>query len=345
MRSTQNDTEFTDVVLSALKKERKAMFGGQMIRALAFTLVLLGTLYITMREKIRPLVAGIFILFISTLELVIISHRYLGEEEYVSPDEFVSRNFTQSAIDKEILKDTDPNYRVFNMTTSTYNETRTSAFHKSIGGYHPAKLRIYQDVIERHLNNRPNPQVLNMLNAKYIIVQDPQSGNESVIANPDAYGHAWLVKHVKVVDDRVAAIQQIGTTNLKDTAIVDRSFANNITQPQLDSAATIRMTSFDPDKIEYEVNAAGPQFAVFSEIYYPKGWNAYLDGKKVDYLNVNYLLRGMPVPAGQHKITFAFEPESFRSGVSIMYITSFIIAILLLGGLFMAWRSSRKSGA
>lgn len=343
LRAAQNDTEFADLVISAMKSERKSMFGGQMFRALFFALVLLGTIYLALREKIKPLIAAIVILVISTLEITLVSNKYLSEDEYVSSDEFVNRNFTPSAIDREILKDTDPNYRVFNRAASTYSETRTSAFHKSIGGYHPAKLRIYQDVIEMYLGARPNPQVLNMLNAKYFIVQDPETGAESLVANPGAFGPAWLVKHVKVVDDRVTAIREIGTTDLRDTAIIDSSFARNLIQPQWDSTASIRMTSFDPDAIEYEVNAASPQFAVFSEIYYPKGWNAYLDGKKVDYVNVNYLLRGLPVPTGNHKIRFLFEPASFKSGVSIMYATSFLIAILLLGGLYMAWRSSRKT--
>jgi hypothetical protein len=207
--AAQNDTEFADLVMSGIAADRKAMFGGQLVRALVFTLLLLGILYFAMREKIRPLVAGIAILVISTAELAIVSHRYLSEDEYVSSDEFVTKNFTPNAIDREILRDTDPNYRVFNMAGNPFNETRTSAFHKSIGGYHPAKLRIYQDVIERYLGSRPNPQVLNMLNTKYIIVQDPQSGNESVIANPDAYGPAWLVKHVKVVDGRVDELDSI----------------------------------------------------------------------------------------------------------------------------------------
>ncbi len=343
LNATQNDSEFADTVMSGLKADRKSMFGGQMIRALLFTVILLGTIYFTLRGKLKPLVAGIAILVISTLELTFVTHRYLSEDEYVAADDFMTKNFTPSAIDREILKDPDPNYRVFNMAVSTYNETKTSAFHKSIGGYHPAKLRIYQDVIEKYLSNRPNPQVLNMLNAKYIIVQDPQSGSESVIANPDTYGSVWLVKYVKVVDDRVAAIRDIGTTNLKDTAILDKGFADKLIQPQWDSTANVKMTNYDPDKIEYEINANSPQFAVFSEIYYPKGWNAYIDGKKTDYVNVNYLLRGLSIPAGKHKVSFIFEPESFKQGVSIMYITSFIIAIVFLGGLFMAWRSSRKT--
>jgi uncharacterized membrane protein YfhO len=146
-----------------------------------------------------------------------------------------------------------------------------------------------------------------------------------------------------VVEDRVASINALGSTNLRDTAIVEKAAANGLLQPQRDSLATISMTKYDNDAVEYEVNGSGPQFAVFSEIYYPKGWNAYVDEKKTDYLNVNYLLRGISVPAGKHTIKFVFEPESVEKGRSIMFIASILIALILVGGLFMAWKESRKA--
>lgn len=166
---------------------------------------------------------------------------------------------------------------------------------------------------------------------------------ELAIPNPDAYGNCWLVKSVRITDDRVAAFKAIGATNLKDTAVVDKSFSSLVIQPQADTTSTIKMTKFDNDAVEYEANCNGPQFAVFSEIYYPKGWNAYLDGKKVDYCNVNYILRGLSVPTGKHIIKFVFEPASVKKGTSIMYMASIAILVSLLGGLFMAWRQSRKA--
>ncbi len=325
-------------VISGMKDDRRAMFGGQLLRGLAFTLVLLGTLYALVKNWIKPLVAAIVILVISTLELTVVSKDYLNDESYIPADDFTSTNFSPSNIDQLILKDKDPNFRVFNMAADTYNESKTSYFHKSIGGYHPAKLRIYQDVIEKYLSNRPNPGVFNMLNTKYLIVQDPQSGQAQLIPNVDAQGPCWLVKHVQVVNNRVDVFNAIGKTNLKDTAIVDKSFASLVVQPQWDSAASIKMTKFDNDAIDYESNANGPQFAVFSEIYYPKGWNAYIDGKQVEYVNVNYVLRGLSVPAGKHTIRFVFEPASVKKGVSMMFIASIIILIIVVGGLFMHFR-------
>jgi uncharacterized membrane protein YfhO len=177
-------------------------------------------------------------------------------------------------------------------------------------------------------------------------VGDPSTNEPSLINNRDsAYGNCWLVRHVKVVKDRASALQTIGTTSLKDTAIIEEALAKSIAQPKSDSNSLIRMTKFSPDTIDYEANCAGPEFAVFSEIYYPKGWNAYVNDQKVDYLNVNYVLRGLSLPAGQHKIRFVFEPASYKNGVSIMYASSFLIVLITLGGLFMSWKKNKEQSA
>lgn len=333
-------------VIAGMKADRQAMFGGQMLRALGFAILLLGTLYLYLRNLIKPIIISLILILVSTLELTMVSKAYLNEEDghYVPADSYISSNFTPSAIDQQILKDSaDKNFRVFNMAGDTYNESRTSYFHKSVGGYHPAKLRIYQDVIEKYLANRPNPGVLNMLNTKYIIVQDQQSGQAGIIPNPDASGPCWLVKNVRVVESRAAALQALGSTNLKDTAVLDNSFAKNLVQPQWDSASSIKMTKFDNDVIEYEANCTGPQFAVFSEVYYPAGWNAYIDGKKTEYCNVNYILRGLSLPAGKHAVKFVFEPESVKKGTSIMYMASIIILLVFIGGLFMHFKKELQS--
>jgi hypothetical protein len=331
-------------VISGMKADRHSMFFGQLIRALAFALILLGTFYALVKNWIRPMIAAIILLVIGTVELTMVSRDYLNDESYIPADDFTSTNFAPTAIDQVIQKDRDSNFRVFNMAADTYNESKTSYFHKSIGGYHPAKLRIYQDVIEKYLSNRPDPRILNMLNARYLIVPDPQSGQPQLIPNVDAYGPCWLVKNVQVVDNRVEAFKAIGKLNLEDTAVVDKSFASLVVQPQPDSSSTIRMTKFDNDAIDYEANCNGPQFAVFSEIYYPKGWNAYLDGKKVDYCNVNYILRGLSIPAGKHSIRFVFEPESVKKGRSLMFIASIIVLIVFLGGLYMHFRKELPLG-
>lgn len=334
--------EIGRLIVSGLKADRKDMFGGQLLRALAFAILLIGILYAYLKNYIKPFVVACALLVISSVELLAVSKEYLPEENYVPADDYSNINFAPTPIDQQLLKDKDPNFRVFNMTGDVFNESRTSYYFKSIGGYHPAKLRIYQDVIEKYLSSRPTPAVLNMLNAKYIVVPDQQTGQASIINNPDAFGACWLVKNVKLVDDRVASIIAIGNTNLKDTAIVEKTFSKDVIQPQWDSTSTIRMTKFDNDAIEYEANCNGPQFAVFSEIYYPAGWNAYIDGKQVAYCNTNYILRGLSLPAGKHTVKFSFEPPSVKKGTSIMFISSILILLIFIGGLFMAWRENNK---
>jgi Bacterial membrane protein YfhO len=347
-KDENGSTEMGKLIVSGLKADRKSVFGGQVLRTFGLVLVAALAFYLYAKNKINALIAAIILLAVSTIELVAVSKPYLPEDKFISPDEYASSNFSQSAVDQQILKDTSPHYRVFNtMGTSNgspFSESKTSYFHKSVGGYHPAKLRIYQDVIEKYLSSgMPSAGVLNMLNTKYIIVGDPQSGQPSLITNPDAFGPCWLVSNVTVVDDKVAAIKAIGNLNLRDTAIVVKTAGENIVQPQRDSSAYIKLTKFDNDKMEYEVSGTGPQFAVFSEIYYPVGWNAYVDGKKTPYVNTNYILRGLSIPAGKHKIDFVFEPESVKKGVSIMFIASILVTISLIGGLFMAWKTSKKT--
>jgi len=330
------------LIVSGLKADRKAMFGGQVLRALGFIILVIGVLYMYIRNIIKPLVVALLFLAISSIDLLIVGNEYLNGDQYVSQDEITSTNFTPSAIDQQILLDKDADFRVFNMAGDRYNESRTSYFHKSVGGYHPAKLRIYQDVIEKYLSDRPNPAIVNMLNTKYVIIQDPQSGQSQLIPNSDAFGPCWLVKNVKIVANRVDAILALGNTNLKDTAIIELAFSKNVIQPQRDSASFIRMTKYDNDAIEYEANCNGPQFAVFSEVYYPLGWNAYIDEKKSIYFNTNYILRGLSIPTGKHTVRFVFEPASVKKGKSISFIASIFIALFLAGGLFMAWKKSRK---
>jgi hypothetical protein len=339
--------EIGRLIVSGLKADRRAMFGGQLLRALGLALIAAVIIFLFAEKNINSLIAAIILLVVSTLEITIISKSYLNDENYISADEYASSNFSPTAAENVILKDKDPNFRVFNMvgteTGGPFAESHTSYFLKSIGGYHPAKLRIYQDIIEKYLMGSPNPQVLNMLNAKYIIAPDQQTQQSVLVPNPEAYGNCWFVKNVKIVNDQVEAIKLLGSTGLKDTAIAEKSFEKLVMQPQWDSSASIKMTKFDNDAIEYESNSNAPQFAVFSEIYYPAGWNAYIDGKKTAYCNVNYILRGLSVPAGKHTIKFVFEPASVKQGKSIMFMASIFIVLFLLGGLFMAWRESKKA--
>ena len=331
--------------LSGMKEDRSAMFGGQILRALVFAVLIIAALWLYIKEVVKKPIFIVLILgIINLIDLLVVDHKYLNDENY-RPKEEVSTVATveKTAADEQILKDKDPDFRVFNTAGDKFVETHTSHFHKSLGGYHPAKLRIYQDIIERYLSENPNPQVLNALNAKYILIQNQQNGPQAAIPNTDAYGSCWFVKNVRFVKDDAEELQSIGKTNLKDTAIVQQSNSSSITQPQWDSTSTISLTKFDNDTLEYAADCKAPQFAVFSEVYYPYGWNAYIDGKKVVPVKTDYVLRGLSIPTGKHSIKFIFEPSSYYKGDAIGYAGSWLIIIFVLGGFFMAWWQNKKN--
>ena len=341
--STGNE-DIGRLVLSALRADRKSLFGMQLLRTLGFAVLLLGLLYLFMKDKVTALVVAIILTAVSIIDQFVIDKKYLENERYVPKTEVEAEQITKSAIDQQILADTSQ-YRVYYLGQDRFSASdyKVSTFHKSVGGYHPAKLRLYQDIIERYLSAGPNPQILNMLNVKYIIAQNPQNGQQMLLPNNDAYGPAWMVKHVKIVKDDAEEIQAIGTTNLKDTAIVQQAFAPGVTTPQWDSTASIRLDKFENDEVEYSTESSAPQFAVFSEVYYTYGWTAYIDGKEANYVKANYVLRGLSIPAGKHTVKFVFDPPTYRRGVKISYIGSFLIALFVLGGLFMHWRESKKA--
>jgi hypothetical protein len=328
-------------VIQGMKSDRQAMFGGQMLRALLFAVILIGLLYFYMKDKIKPAVVAISLLVIGSAELFLTSKNYLPDESYVTPDELQSKHFNPTSAEQQIIADKDPNFRVYNTSVNPVFDARTSSYFKSVTGYHPARLRIYQDVLDKYLSGgNTNFAVLNMLNVKYYIHTNQTTGVESSTQNPEAYGPCWLAKSIKTVDGPVQEFLALKSSNLKDTVVVDKSFKiNSITA---DSTASVKMLGYDNDKIEYESNTASPQFAVFSEVYYPKGWNAYIDGKPVEYCRVNYLLRGLSLPAGKHQVKFVFEPATVKKGKSIMFIASILIAIIFIGGLFMAWKEEGK---
>ena len=328
-------------VIAGMKADRQSMFGGQLLRTFAFAALVLGVLYLFAKNLIKPLVAVIALGVITAIDLFAIDKDYLSEDHYSSADEITAQSFTPTTIEKQILQDRDPDFRVFNAGINPVYDTRSPYFFKPVTGYNPARLSIYQNLIDKYISSG-NQDVLNMLNVRYVIFTNPQTNQEQMQPNAYAYGHCWLVKNVKIVEGPAQEIEAIGNTHLKDTAIVQKALSNTVVQPQWDSAATIKLSKFDNDTMDYSFSSSKPQFAVFSEVYYPYGWNAYMDGKKVDYCKTDYVLRGLSIPAGQHAVRFIFEPSSYKKGVKIAYASSFLILIFFLGGLFMEWWSGRK---
>ncbi|HEV8081392.1 MAG TPA: YfhO family protein [Chitinophagaceae bacterium] len=332
------------MIVSGMMADRKAMFSSDLLRVLGFGVLIAALLYFRRRKIISSLIVIIILTLISTGDLFITGKKYLGEDNYIESDSYTEANFKPSQADALILQDKDPHYRVYNLAPDRFQESKSAYYHRSIGGYHAAKLRIYQDLIETQLSkNPPNMAVLNMLDTKYFLIPDQQTGNVNVSKNDSAMGAAWFVKQIQTVNGPVEEIKALDNFDPKQTAFVDKSQNANISQLAFDSSAKIKLTKYTNDEIEYESEAKSDQFAVFSEIYYAAGWNAYIDGTKSPYYKVNYLLRGMPIAAGKHAIKFKFEPASYKTGYTMATMGNILLYIFLIGGIYMSFRKKELS--
>ncbi len=337
-------TETVKPVINAIKEDRKSLFMGDIFRSLLFVLIAAAAIWGYIKNKLKPVYAIAIIGLMSFIDLITIDTTYLNSNKFKEKEEYQD-NFAPRKVDQQILQDKSY-YRVFDVTQGAqsainYGALPVSYFHKNIGGYHPAKLSIYQDLAEKQLYNFPNCMpVINMLNTKYIIYGDPQ--NPQVQVNPDALGAAWFVKHVAVMKSPREVMNALTTLNTKDSAVTETAFSElvkgNFTT---DSTATIQLIKNDNDVVTYKSKTNTPQFAVFSEVYYDRGWNAYLDGKLVPHAKVNYVLRGMPIPAGEHEIIFKFEPKSHATGWTVTTICSILMMALLGLSVFMEYRKKK----
>ena len=337
---------FGQSLTKALQEDRKSHFGGDLFRSFAFIALAVLLVWAYLKNKINALVTIIGLLLLSTIDLLGIDRRYLNDDNYVDSDQYESL-FTAREADKQIMSDPAKPFRVFDQTEDPFQmstaSSLTSYYHNSIGGYSPAKLSLYQDIIEHQLA-RGNMEVFNMLNTKYFIAQDPASGTVVAQRNPNAFGPVWLVKGIKYVPNADAEMNALNTVHLKDTAVAQQKFASQVKlQPQFDSSATIKVGQYLNDKITYEFSSASNQFAVFSEVYYPKGWNVYIDGNKADYIKVDYVLRGMAIPADKHTIEFRFEPQTYKTANTLMLISSLLTYALLIAAIVFEFLRRRKT--
>lgn len=335
-------------LISAIMKDREKMLKADAIRSLVLILLSAIAILLYLNNKVQKmhliLALGILVL----IDLWGVDKRYLNNEDFKSKR--VIRELEKSPADERILNDPDINYRVFNLTTDPFRDGFTSYYHKSIGGYHGAKLSRYQDLIERHLS-RNNMKVLNMLNSKYFIVKG-EDNQPLARLNPGALGHAWFIKNINWVDSPLEEIEALNDFDPANTVVIDKKFKSSVgdfqEQRTIDSAASIELVSYEPDKLTYKSSTTEPQLAVFSEIYYQPGWHSYLNGEKVEHFRVNYILRGMVVPKGENEIVFEFAPEHFYKGQRITLTSSIsigILILLLLGfKVYIETRRKKKSG-
>jgi hypothetical protein len=332
-----SDAYYEDVVGlgEAMRSERAAMLSADAWRSFVFV-ALTATLvwaWVSKRDWKRWIpVAGLSAL--TLIDLVGVDLRYLSHDDFHAPAQV---KVTPDEADLAIMEDTEPGYRVLN-DANPFNEARTSYFHRSIGGYHAAKLQRYQDIIDRYLS-RFHIGVINMLNTKYYIENDPASGERTVAINPEAFGAAWFVGGVQWVDGAMAELDALETADLRRIAVVDERFRERVpTDFPADDAAEIELTEYRPNYLKYETSATSEQLAVFSEIYYDKGWKAYIDGEEMPYLRADYILRAMEIPAGEHVVEWRFRAPRFATVEGVTLAASIAVLLWLAVAIFLERR-------
>jgi hypothetical protein len=325
------DAQFPEWLRDTLIADRKAMLQMDALRSFILITLAGGLIwfYAAGKLKAQHLMLAIALLVVGDLWQV--DKRYLNDRDYQTKKKPNQAIFQKTQADEIILQDKDPNFRVYNTTQNLTQDAITSYYHKSIGGYHGAKLRRYQEMIEFQIAKN-NFQMFNMLNVKYFIVGD-SANNLYPQRNPDACGNAWFVPRYTIVENADAEIDSLTNVKPKENVYIDKRYADQLKglNGQYDSTSTIQLISYAPNKLVYETQSSVPQVAVFSEVYYEKGWNAYVDGELTPHFCCDYILRGMVVPAGKHQIEFKFEPTVIERGETISLVSS----VLLYGGLLL----------
>ena len=321
-----------DGFLDGLIADRSSLLSSDAWRSFIYILLSFGVLFAFIKEKLNKKYAILLVSLLVVTDMWNVNKRYLNEEHFVRKNK-VKNPYKPTQADNFILKDKDPNFRVFNQSVSTFNDASTSYFHKSIGGYHGAKLKRYQELIEFHIS-KGNMNVLNMLNTKYFITQ-----NGRAQLNPGALGNAWFVNNIEVVNNADQEIAALTNFNPSEKLIIDQRFSENLIDLNDSFSGTINLDSYKPNYLKYNSNSSNDGLAVFSEIYYSDGWNAYIDGEKSEHFRANYVLRAMKIPAGNHIIEFKFEPSSYLNGEKISLASSISLLLLLFLALFKEYKS------
>ena len=337
-----NDGRFIDAYgqgfIDAVKSDRIVFFTNDTLRTLILILVSAVTIWFFLKEKVSKdlllVILGILILF----DLVAVDRRYVNNEDFVAASS-VQNPYQANQIDIGILKDTT-HYRIFDLTTGN---TKPSYFHNSLNGYHAAKMKRYDDVFNFYITQN-HLGVLSMLNTKYIIAQN-EEGNATTYENSEAHGNAWFIKNILFVKTPDEEILSLDSLDVKNNVVINKDEFGQFFKTEsasayrLDSIANVKLVAYQPNYLKYKTNNLNDGFLVFSENYYAQGWNAYLDGKMVPHLRVNYILRGLQIPSGNHVIEFKFEPQVIETGSTITMLSSVTLLLLLISGLFFEFRN------
>lgn len=358
-----NDAQmFPNWLLSAIQADRMSLLRSDALRSLLIVLGSAGVIGLFLFRKMKVAYAGIIIILLAAVDMMPVGKRYLNDSHFMSERKF-NGVFEKRPVDEMILKDTDPDYRVIDFTVNIFNDSHVSYFHKTVGGYSAAKLQRYQDLIERHIT--PELQalsqdlqkvtnigeiaaimnkctVINMLNTRYFIT----GANNPPLRNPAANGNAWFVADRKLVQNANQEISELTGLNTLSTALVDQKYEANknlISAPLTrDTTARIVMTQYEPNRLKYKSSSSTQQLAVFSEIYYPKGWYASIDGKPLELGRVNYMLRAAVIPAGNHEIEMWFDLPVIRQSRHMAQASSGLLILLLIAGVGYSVYSRRQ---
>ena len=338
--SSDADQRLPEWLRDSIMADRQSLLRMDALRSLVLILATAGLIWAYQLGKLKKEI------FVAILGLMVVVDLWSVDKRYLNDGDFEKKKaeaaVQKSPVDEQILADPDPHYRVYNNTTDFDKDALTAYYHKSIGGYHGAKMRRFQELIEWQLG-RQNMEAYNMLNVKYFIVGD-STGRQFAQRNPYNNGNAWFVNEIKWVADADEEINALTGFQSKNTAVIDKKFEATLKGFTFskDSLSTIILTKYQPNKLVYESNTTGPQLAVFSEVYYDKGWNAYIDGKLVGHVRADYTLRALPIPAGKHNIEFKFEPSIVATGERIAYASSGVLYGALIVALALGFMKKKK---
>ena len=362
MRALQSlPAEHIQPLIANLTEMRQAVFTADAMRSFYIILIGTGILLACLYGKLKKEYTVGILLVLCLVDLWTVNKRYLNDEMFVPKSEREAPQ-QKTQTDELILRDETLDYRVLNLASNTFNENETSYYHKSIGGYHAAKLRRYQEMIEAYIN--PEMQklfravgeaagdmtqvngdsicpVLNMLNTRYFIF--PLEGGQTVpIQNPYVYGNAWFVDQISYVDNANAELETVGKLNLRHQAVADAKFKTQLGEAAVqDTASVVTITSYEPNRLKYDVNTGKGGVLVFSEIYYP-GWTATVDGQPAELGRVNYILRAIHLQPGKHQVELAFFPKSVSVTETVAYIAFVLLLLIVVGIAFIEYRNRKK---
>lgn len=333
------NNELANKIANALVIDRMAIAKADAFRSFLFIAIAFGILWAFITKKINMQLAYGLLGLAVLIDMWQVDKRYLNKDNFRSKSE-LANTFTPRDVDNFISADKDPHFRVYDQSINTFSSANTTAFHKTIGGYHAAKLKRFDELVSNQLSTSINQDVLDMLNAKYFITQDQQNGSYKMSRNPTALGNVWLVKGVQFAQNADEEMKAISSFDPKLEAIIDVQYKSMIDTTRLgaDPTAFIKMEKYHPDHIEYSYSAPRDVIAVFSEVYYDKGWNMYIDGVLKPYFRADYILRAAQLTAGNHKVEFKFEPKSYYTGEKISLAGS----VLLIAFLGLGFYTDRK---